>query len=92
MRSEVFVNFLGYKEPNLMYLMRCKGVCRGGEGAEHPEGGEEANQISCAPTKVHQSDRLSSCQGTGHYRKLFLSFLLFVPLLPVLSGFQKILA
>jgi hypothetical protein len=62
MRSEVFVNFLGYKEPNLMYLMRCKGVCRGGE-AEHPEG-EEANQIACAPTKVHQSDCLCPNQGT----------------------------
>ncbi len=77
-----------------MYLMRCKGVCRGGEGAEHPEGGEEANQIACAPTKVHQSDCVSSCQGTGHNRKqcLFCNFLLHVPLLPALSVFQKILA
>ena len=27
MRSEVFVNFLGYKEPNLIHLPCCKGLC-----------------------------------------------------------------
>ena len=63
MRSEVFVNFLGYKEPNLMYLMRCKGRCRDGTGQE----AEEANQIACFPTKVGrlagQSDHVFSYQG-----------------------------
>ena len=27
MKSRVFVNFLGYKEPNLIHLQRCKGRC-----------------------------------------------------------------
>ena len=27
MKDEVFVNFLGYREPNLQYVMRCKGLC-----------------------------------------------------------------
>ena len=27
MRSEIFVNLLGYKEPNLLFLPRCKGRC-----------------------------------------------------------------
>jgi hypothetical protein len=26
MKSEVLVSFLGYKEPNLMHVMRCKGT------------------------------------------------------------------
>ena len=43
MKSEVFVNFLGYKEPNLMHLQRCKGHC-GGMGS----------QIACIATKVRQ--------------------------------------
>ena len=41
MKSEVFVNFLGYREPNLKYVMRCKGVC-----------GEDKSQTACVATKV----------------------------------------
>ena len=26
LRNELFVNFLGYREPNLVHVMRCKGV------------------------------------------------------------------
>ena len=32
LKSETFVNLLGYKEPNLVYLWRCKGVCAGRPG------------------------------------------------------------
>ena len=28
MKSEVLVSFLGYKEPNLMHVNRCKGLCK----------------------------------------------------------------
>ena len=41
MKSETFVNFLGYKEPSLVYLARCKGVC-GGEA------------MDCVPTSVRE--------------------------------------
>ncbi len=41
MRSELFVDLLGYKESNLINLMRCKGKC------------EEA-AVECGPTVVHQ--------------------------------------
>lgn len=44
MKDEVFVNFLGYREPNLQYVMRCKGVC--GESLD--------SQASCVPTKIVQ--------------------------------------
>merc|ERR1719347_1827505 len=43
MKSELFVNFLGYREPNLMYVMRCKGLC-----------GESESRTACAATKVTQ--------------------------------------
>ena len=43
MKSEVFVNFLGYREPNLKYVMRCKGVC-----------GESKSKTACVATKVKQ--------------------------------------
>jgi len=43
MKSELFVNFLGYREPNLMYIMRCKGLC-----------GDEESPTSCAATRVRQ--------------------------------------
>ena len=36
MKSETFVNFLGYKEPNLVHLAHCKGMC-----------GEGGNSMSC---------------------------------------------
>jgi len=42
LRNELFVNILGYKEPNLIHLWRCKGVC-----------GEEAGSaVVCGPTQV----------------------------------------
>ena len=44
MKDEVFVNFLGYREPNLQYVMRCKGIC--GENLD--------SQASCVPTKVSE--------------------------------------
>ena len=28
MKEEVLVSFLGYKEPNLMHVNRCKGLCK----------------------------------------------------------------
>jgi len=43
MKGELFVNLLGYKEPNLVHLMRCKGVCR---DVESP--------IACTATKLRQ--------------------------------------
>ena len=43
MKSELFVNFLGYREPNLMYVMRCKGLC-----------GDEESPTACAATRVRQ--------------------------------------
>ena len=43
MKSELFVNFLGYREPNLMYVMRCKGLC-----------GDSESKTACAATKVTQ--------------------------------------
>jgi len=39
----VFVNLLGYKEPNLIPLWRCKGVC-----------GDVESPIACTATKVRQ--------------------------------------
>ena len=41
MKSELFVNFLGYREPNLKNVMRCKGVC-----------GESKSKTACVATKV----------------------------------------
>jgi len=42
LRNELFVNILGYKEPNLIHLWRCKGVC-----------GEQAGSaVVCGPTQV----------------------------------------
>ena len=43
MRSEIFVNLLGYKEPNLVHLQRCKGLCGVGESA-----------LACRPTRVRE--------------------------------------
>ncbi|XP_023334338.1 uncharacterized protein LOC111705872 isoform X2 [Eurytemora carolleeae] len=43
MKSEVFVNFLGYKEPNLMQLLRCKGRCS-----------STNEEIDCVATRVRQ--------------------------------------
>ena len=41
MKSEVFVNLLGYKEPNLVHLARCKGQCV-----------TNGSPIACSPTKL----------------------------------------
>merc|ERR1719342_366594 len=43
MKDEVFVNFLGYREPNLQYVLRCKGLC--GDDTS-------SSQTACVPTKV----------------------------------------
>ncbi len=45
MRSELFVDLLGYKESNLINLMRCKGKC---------EEGSAPSAVECGPTVVHQ--------------------------------------
>ena len=41
MKSRVFVNFLGYKEPNLVHLQRCKGRC----------GDAETESVACVPLR-----------------------------------------
>merc|ERR1719397_1119688 len=41
MKSEVFINLLGYKEPNLVHLARCKGECLG-----------SGSPIACSPSKL----------------------------------------
>ena len=41
MKKEVLVSFMGYKEPDLMHVMRCKGICP--NGAISP--------VACIPTK-----------------------------------------
>ena len=48
MNNELFVNLIGYKEPNLVHLARCKGVCR-----------ETGSSIECEPTKTrHMSMKM----------------------------------
>ena len=42
MKDEVLVSFLGYKEPNLMPVRRCKGLC----------GNEALSPVACVPTKL----------------------------------------
>ena len=41
MKKEVLVSFLGYKEPDLMHVMRCKGICSS----------DAISPVACAPTK-----------------------------------------
>ena len=41
MKKEVLVSFLGYKEPDLMHVMRCKGICSN----------DAISPVACAPTK-----------------------------------------
>ena len=43
MRSEIFVNLLGYKEPNLIYLQRCKGRCT-----------DSDSPLTCRATRVKE--------------------------------------
>ena len=43
LKNELFVNILGYREPNLVRLWQCKGFC-----------GERNSSIICAPLKVTQ--------------------------------------
>ena len=43
MKGELFVNLLGYKEPNLVPLWRCKGVC-----------GSSDSSVGCFATRVQQ--------------------------------------
>lgn len=42
MKEEVLVSFLGYKEPNLVPVLRCKGLC----------GNEALSPVACVPTKL----------------------------------------
>lgn len=42
MKEEVLVSFLGYKEPNLMPVQRCKGLCSN----------EALSPVACVPTKL----------------------------------------
>ena len=43
LKGELFVNLLGYKEPNLIRLMQCKGHCR-----------DANSRIACVPTRVEE--------------------------------------
>ena len=43
LKSETFINLLGYKEPNLVYLWRCRGNCEGG-----------SSPIACMATRTSQ--------------------------------------
>jgi len=43
MRREIFVNLLGYKEPNLVHLNRCRGWC-----------GTTGTSLTCTPTRVRE--------------------------------------
>ena len=45
MRSELFVDLLGYKESNLINLMRCKGKC---------DEGDSPSAVECGPIVVRQ--------------------------------------
>merc|ERR1719481_434010 len=70
MKDELFVNFLGYKEPNLVYLWRCKGVC-----------GENKGPMACSPTVVTErkvnmmfkvKTHLRGQEPKDHYKELVL--------------------
>jgi len=41
MKHEVLVSFIGYKEPNLMFVNRCKGLCSS----------DAIGSVACVPTK-----------------------------------------
>ena len=41
MKKHVLVSFMGYKAPDLMHVMRCKGVCPG----------DSISPVACVPTK-----------------------------------------
>ena len=41
MKKEVLVSFMGYKEPDLMHVMRCKGICSS----------DAIAPVACVPTK-----------------------------------------
>ena len=43
MRSEIFVNLLGYKEPNLIQVQRCKGRCT-----------DSDSPLTCRATRVKE--------------------------------------
>ena len=43
MKSKTFVNFLGYKEPNMIHLARCKGKC-----------GNNNTAVNCVPTSLRE--------------------------------------
>ncbi len=49
MKSEVLVSFLGYKEPNLMFVNRCKGLCNSTSSAA--SGSRRRGLVACVPTK-----------------------------------------
>ena len=43
MKEQLLVSFLGYKEPNLMPVQRCKGLCGSGNAL---------SPVACVPTKL----------------------------------------
>ena len=43
MQDELFVNLIGYKEPNIVHLARCKGLC-----------GLNGSSVGCQATRVRQ--------------------------------------
>ena len=58
LKGEVFVNLLGYKEPNLIPLWRCKGETRPDLRESHRDVtgvcGDVDSPVACSPTKVRQ--------------------------------------
>ena len=70
LRDELFVNFLGYREPNLVYLWRCKGLC-----------GDTQSPVACGPTKITEKKvnmmfkvktHLKGREPKDHFRELIL--------------------
>ena len=62
MKSRVFVNFLGYKEPNLVHLQRCKGRC----------GDAETESVACVPLRKDKTLSLEMiCQLRAEIYQIF---------------------
>ena len=62
MKSRVFVNFLGYKEPNLVHLQRCKGRC----------GDAEVESVACVPLRKDETLSLEMiCQLRTEIYQIF---------------------
>ena len=54
MKDELFVNLIGYKEPNLVHLDRCKGMC-----------GNRGSSVGCVAKKKKAKERQNAIQDTA---------------------------